>query len=72
MAQTKASSPEKVRQHRERLRAQALRPVQIWVADVRARSIAAAARKQSRAVAASACARTDQAWVDCVGVDLAD
>jgi hypothetical protein len=39
--------------HRERLSAQELRPVQIWVPDVRARSFITAARKQSMAVAAS-------------------
>ena len=66
MTQATIPSRDKVRLHRERLRAQGLRPVQIWVPDVRARSFAAAARKQSRAVAASAYARKDQAWVDLV------
>jgi antidote-toxin recognition MazE-like antitoxin len=42
------SSRDKVGLHRERRRAQGLRPVQIWVPDVRARSFVAAARKQSR------------------------
>ena len=60
------SSRDKVRLHRERLRAQGLRPVQIWVPDVRARSFVAAARKQSKAVAASEHARADQHFIDAV------
>ena len=55
---------EKVREHRERLRAQGLRPIQIWVPDVRSPSFREQARRQSRAVAASAHAREDQAFID--------
>jgi hypothetical protein len=58
------SSRDKVRLHRERLRAQGLRPVQIWVPDVRARSFITAARKQSNAVASSKNARVDQRFID--------
>jgi hypothetical protein len=54
----------KVRKHRERLRAQGLRPIQIWVPDVRASSFKAEAHRQSLAVAASAHAREDQAFID--------
>lgn len=60
------SSRDKVEAHRKRLRAQGLRPVQIWVPDVRARSFVAAARRQSRAVAQSSHAAVDQAFVDAV------
>ena len=56
----------KVREHRERLRAQGLRPIQIWVPDVRASSFRAQAHRQSQAVAASAHARKDQAFIDAV------
>ena len=42
MLQHTRSSRDKVRLHRERLRAQGLRPVQIWVPDMRARSFIAA------------------------------
>ena len=69
MARTTTPSRDKVRLHRGRLRAQGLRPVQIWVPDVRARSFAVAARKQSRAVAASAQAKANQRWVDQVSVE---
>lgn len=66
------SSRDKVRLHRERLRAQGLRPVQIWVPDVRARSFVAAARKQSKAVAASERARMDQQFIDAVTEESAE
>ncbi|MFA7666089.1 MAG: antitoxin MazE family protein [Burkholderiaceae bacterium] len=57
---------EGVRAHRDRLRAQGLRPVQIWVPDVRAPGFKAQAHSQSQAVAASAQARDDQAFIDAV------
>ena len=59
-------SREKVRDHRERLRAQGLRPIQIWVPDVRAPSFRSEAHRQSLAVAASAHAAEDQAFIDAV------
>ena len=64
------SSRDKVRLHRERLRAQGFRPVQIWVPDVRARSFMTAARKQSAAVAASKRATADQEFIDAVSDDF--
>jgi hypothetical protein len=54
----------KVQEHRARLRRQGLRPVQIWVPDVRSPSFRSAAHRQSLAVAASAHAREDQAFID--------
>lgn len=56
----------RVQAHRDRLRAQGLRPVQIWVPDVRAPGFAAEAHRQSRAVAASAAAGQDQDFIDSV------
>jgi hypothetical protein len=56
----------KVREHRERLRAQGLRPIQIWAPDVRASSFRSEAHRQSLAVAASAHAAEDQAFIDAV------
>lgn len=55
---------ERVRFHRERLRAQGLRPIQIWVPDVRARGFRDAARRQAAAVAASPLGADDQAFID--------
>jgi hypothetical protein len=64
----------KVREHRERLRRQGLRPIQIWVPDVRAPAFRSEARRQSLAVAASSRAHEDQAFIDAVStsVDEAD
>ena len=56
----------KVRQHRERLRAQGLRPIQIWVPDMRAPSFRSEAHRQSLAVATSTHAREDQAFIEAV------
>lgn len=41
----------RVREHRAQLRAQGLRPIQIWVPDVRSPAFKDEARRQSRAVA---------------------
>jgi hypothetical protein len=60
------STREKVQAHRERLRRQGLRPIQLWVPDVRLRSFAAQAHRQSAAAANSTRAREDQAFVDAV------
>ena len=57
---------DKVRVHRERLRAQGLRPIQIWVPDTRSPAFAAEARRQSRLVAESLHAAEDQAFIDAV------
>ena len=60
------SSRVKVGEHRARLRAQGLRPIQIWVPDVRSPSFKAEAHRQSLAVAGSAEAAEDQAFIDAV------
>jgi hypothetical protein len=57
-------SRDKVRAHRERLRQQGLRPIQIWVPDVRAPSFKAKAHRQSLAVAKSRHATEDQDFID--------
>ncbi len=60
------SSREKVQAHRQRLRKKGLRPVQIWVPDVRSRAFATKAHRQSLAVARSPHAAEDQAFVDAI------
>ena len=62
---------ERVRSHRDRLRAQGLRPIQIWVPDVRAAGFADEAHRQSAAVAASRQAADDQAFIDAISQDEA-
>lgn len=61
-----ASTRERVRQHRERLRRQGLRPIQIWVPDVRAPEFVAEAHRQSAAIASSEGEADDQAFVDAI------
>lgn len=58
------TSREKVRAHRERLRQQGLRPIQLWVPDVRSPTFVAQAQEQSLAVARSIHAADDQAFID--------
>ena len=60
------SSRDKVRAHRERLRQQGLRPIQIWVPDVRSRAFKTEAHRQSALVARSAHVQEDQAFIDAV------
>ncbi len=69
MASTPDSTRDKVRRHRERLRAQGLRPIQIWVPDVTSKSFRQAARKQSRLVAGCRGEASDQAFIDAVSID---
>jgi hypothetical protein len=66
MARSKSStsSRDKVRAHRARLRRQGLRPIQIWVPDVRSPAFKAEAHRQSLAVARSRYAAEDQAFID--------
>jgi len=67
---TSASRPKpsrvKVGEHRARLRAQGLRPIQIWVPDVRAPAFRSEAHRQSLAVATSIQAADDQSFIDAV------
>jgi hypothetical protein len=65
-----ASTRDRVRQHRERLRRRGLRPLQIWVPDVRAPEFIAEAHRQSAVVAASEGEADDQAFVDAISVGL--
>ncbi|MBW8725932.1 MAG: antitoxin MazE family protein [Inquilinus limosus] len=60
------SSRDKVKAHRERLRRQGLRPIQIWVPDVRSPEFAAEAHRQSLIIAQSPEAQEDQDFVDAI------
>lgn len=68
MASTGKAKPTrvKVQEHRARLRAQGLRPIQIWVPDVRSPEFRAEARRQAALVAASEHAADDQAFIDAI------
>lgn len=67
-SKTPSDSRDKVRRHRERLRRQGLRPIQIWVPDVRAPDFVAEAHRQSLAVARSAEGPEDQDFIDSVSL----
>ncbi len=60
------SSRDKVAAHRKRLRKQGLRPIQIWVPDMRSPAFATEAHRQSLAVAGSPHAKEDQDFIDAV------
>ncbi|MEK7820530.1 MAG: antitoxin MazE family protein [Pseudomonadota bacterium] len=55
-----------MRAHRARLRAQGLRPVQIWVPDVRSPAFKAEARRQSRLIANSPGERETMDFIEAI------
>jgi DNA-binding LacI/PurR family transcriptional regulator len=57
---------DRVSAYRARMRAQGLRPVQIWVPDVRSPGFAAEAHRQSALVAAADLAGDDMDFVEAV------
>jgi len=60
------SSRDKVRAHRERMRARGFRLVQMWLPDTRTSKFAAQAHRASLAIANSPTEREDQQFVDAV------
>jgi hypothetical protein len=60
------SSRERTRAWRDKLRRQGLRPIQIWVPDVRSPEFAAEAHRQSLAIAQSEQAHGDQDFIDAI------
>lgn len=60
------NSRDKVRAHRARLRRRGLRPIQIWVPDVRSRNFAREAHRQSALVAHGRFEAEEQGFVDAV------
>lgn len=57
---------ERVSKHRKALRAAGLRPIQIWVPDVRSKRFATEARRQSSAIARSAQEQDDLAFIESI------
>ena len=72
MAPSSTPNARKVRRHREKLRAQGLRPIQIWVPDVDDPKFIAEAHSQSLAAAQSPHAKDDQAFIDSITDSLWD
>ncbi len=65
------TSAGRVRRYRRKMREQGMRPIQIWVTDVRAPDFSAEAHRQSAAVAAGGHAADDQAFIDALSLDEA-
>ena len=63
---TRRKTREKVQAHRDRLRRRGLKPIQIWVPDVRSPEFLREARRQSRLLAESPTEADDQAFVDAI------
>jgi hypothetical protein len=59
-------SRDKLRAHREKLRRQGLRPIQIWVPDVRSPEFAVEAHRQSLLIANSQQEKEDQEFIDAI------
>jgi len=68
----RAATRAKVKSHRERLRAQGLRPIQIWVPDTRAPGFAEEVRRQCLLANASPHAQDDQDFIDSISWFNAD
>jgi len=64
----RAATRSKVQRHRDKLRAQGLRPIQIWVPDVDSPAFIKEARRQSLLAAQSPYAEDDQAFIDSISV----
>ncbi|WP_206352399.1 antitoxin MazE family protein [Tautonia rosea] len=58
------NTPERMRSYRARLRASGLRPVQIWVPDVRQPKLEAEAARQSRLAAGAAAEEEALAFIE--------
>jgi hypothetical protein len=65
------SSRDRTRAWRDKLRRQGLRPIEIWVPDVRSPEFVAEAHRQSLAIARSEQAHGDQDFIDAIS-DFAD
>ncbi|WP_411036639.1 antitoxin MazE family protein [Shinella sp. BYT-45] len=64
MARSPAENRRRVEEHRTRLRKQGLRPIQLWVPDMRLDTFMEEARRQAKAARQSGFAEGDQAFVD--------
>lgn len=62
-------SKKRVRKHRDKLRAQGMKPIQIWVPDVNAPEFAAEAHRQSGLVNGPDSDET-QDWIDSINAEM--
>ena len=66
------SSRQKVQAHRDRLRAQGLRPIQLWLPDVHSPEFIAQAHLESLAIANSPDEADEKAFIDAISAPLAE
>jgi hypothetical protein len=66
MPMRSTKSRDKVRAHRARLRRRGLRPIQIWVPDVRSRRFTREAHRQSELVAHATSEVEEQEFIDAI------
>ena len=66
LIQNHAANRLKVKSYRDRLRAQGLRPIQIWVPDTRSPEFAKEAKRQSLLIANSSADAVEQAFIDSI------
>jgi hypothetical protein len=59
-------STERVRKHRDALRAKGLRPIQLWVPDMKDPAFLAECARQAKAIAASPNDKEDQEFIDSI------
>ena len=69
MPEEHTTSAGRVRRYRQRMKAQGMRPIQLWVTDTRTPAFAAEAHRQAAAVAAGDQAADDQAFIDALSRD---
>jgi len=60
---------QRVSEHRRRLREQGLRPIQIWVPDVRSAGFAEEARRQAQLVARADSVSDDQEFIEAISAE---
>ncbi|MFM8154774.1 MAG: antitoxin MazE family protein [Actinomycetes bacterium] len=63
---------DRVSEHRKRLRAQGLRPIQIWVPDTRSEAFADEAKRQAVLVSAINAVSDDQDFVEAISITWDD
>ena len=63
---------DRVSEHRKRLRAQGLRPIQIWVPDTRSEAFADEAKRQAVLVSAINAVSDDQAFIEAISITWDD
>lgn len=63
---------DRVSEHRKRLRAQGLRPIQIWVPDTRSEAFADEAKRQAVLVSAINAVSDDQDFIEAISITWDD